>query len=111
VNRYNIRIRKLLNQECSIILIIFQKQKALSWAEEKALEHHVNVELGKIETDPEPVYVNAKKLGKTAKPDPFSIPIDLKQDQRFKTEVNFNYSAVHVPSSIYDKSNKIYLLT
>ncbi|CAL8093183.1 unnamed protein product [Orchesella dallaii] len=99
----------------------------VDWAENKAREHFERKGTGDAPVQSSPdSYVNAKKIikGMPGEPDPILPPIVsddedddrphkkekdpsvrrviFKADNWFGTEVNHNFSSVHVPTSIYD---------
>lgn len=83
-------------------------QKIMNWAEEKALEFY---DKNPDSRPPPPsTYYNSKKLvsfeqvKRNTIPEKLQHKIKLSEDSHFSNQVNISFSSVHVPTSIYERS-------
>lgn len=87
----------------------------MNWAEEKALEFYEK----NSESRPAPptTYYHSRKLNYEEKkkdgtyvlmhrPEELKHKVELPYDAHFDNRVNTNFSSVHVPTSIYERSKK-----
>ncbi len=80
----------------------------MNWAEEKALEFY---DKNPDSRPPPPkTYYNSKKLvsfeqlKRNTIPEKLQHKIKLSEDSHFSNQVNISFSSVHVPTSIYERS-------